>query len=144
MSNLSWFTTDHDLDPDAVDTAIRRHVTSRFGDRARITRLGPEFWDVSVPQVGSTSAILVSSRRVTFKPCGMVWSGFIEWFVLDHLAAEFGGTCGGEFDDDARWQPEPGKYPTLESYLRRRASAAHRDLDEGERAYIDSLPEELR
>ena len=145
MSNLSWFTTDHPLDRDAIEASLRKHTQARFGELVVVTRESPHYWNVDVPAALSmVSVALASQRKVTLNPGGMLWSDYLEWFVCDHLAAEFGGTCGGEFDDDAHWQPDPSKYSTFESFLRRRVIIAHRDLDDGERAYIQSLPEVLR
>lgn len=117
MSNINWIKFKTVRTAKEIDAALREVITKRFGDpECLIYRMGG-YWDYNSRTHGGVGIKTKGKKRVEFKPGAEPKSEYAEFVIRSELGVLYDGMCGGEFDPEAEWEPNPAKYPTLENYI---------------------------
>jgi hypothetical protein len=121
MANINWITFNTPRHPAEIAVDLQEIIARRFGDPTMLKYRGAGYWDYDSPSHGGFGLSIKTegNHRITFKPGGTLRSDYAEFVIRTELGVLYNATCGGEFDEEAEWAPDPAKYPTFESYQRK-------------------------
>jgi hypothetical protein len=106
------------INPARVEATPAAANNSMFNGMLGIMTLAPGHWEISC-QGQRLFNIGVEKGKVFSKNAHFMVGQWVQYRVLEYIGRELKAKMGDEGVED-RWDPEPDKYPTFDSYCRMR------------------------